>query len=304
MRISSMKYLVGQGVKNIWTNRVMSFASFCVLTVSLLLVGFSLLATMNINRFVSGIENRNEVILYLDDNITDEAIAEIDGALKSTENVSSVVFYSKEQAWEDEKAKYENADEIFAYFEESPLPDAFRIKISDVSKMRRTITAIDARFASQGYIINIKSPDDFASILTSLKSTIAIISSAIIIALAIVSMVIISNATRASVFARSREINIMKYVGATNTFIRIPFFVEGMLTGAVAGIVSSVATWLVYEKIIDILYQENNLWKALGMGEFIPYDTIWLKVSLAYVIVGIVFGAIGTAASTRKHLKV
>lgn len=304
MRISSMKYLVGQGVKNIWTNRVMSFASFCVLTVSLLLVGFSLLATMNINRFVSGIENRNEVILYLDDNITDEAIAEIDGVLKSTENVSSVVFYSKEQAWEDEKAKYENADEIFAYFEESPLPDAFRIKISDVSKMRRTITAIDARFASQGYIINIKSPDDFASILTSLKSTIAIISSAIIIALAIVSMVIISNATRASVFARSREINIMKYVGATNTFIRIPFFVEGMLTGAVAGIVSSVATWLVYEKIIDILYQENNLWKAFGMGEFIPYDTIWLKVSLAYVIVGIVFGAIGTAASTRKHLKV
>lgn len=304
MRISSMKYLVGQGVKNIWTNRVMSFASFCVLTVSLLLVGFSLLATMNINRFVSGIENRNEVILYLDDNITDEAIAEVDGVLKSTENVSSVVFYSKEQAWEDEKAKYENADEIFAYFEESPLPDAFRIKISDVSKMRRTITAIDARFASQGYIINIKSPDDFASILTSLKSTIAIISSAIIIALAIVSMVIISNATRASVFARSREINIMKYVGATNTFIRIPFFVEGMLTGAVAGIVSSVATWLVYEKIIDILYQENNLWKALGMGEFIPYDTIWLKVSLAYVIVGIVFGAIGTAASTRKHLKV
>ncbi|MGN0653943.1 MAG: permease-like cell division protein FtsX [Oscillospiraceae bacterium] len=304
MRISSMKYLVGQGVKNIWTNRVMSFASFCVLTVSLLLVGFSLLATMNINRFVSGIENRNEVILYLDDNITDEAIAEIDGVLKSTENVSSVVFYSKEQAWEDEKAKYENADEIFAYFEESPLPDAFRIKISDVSKMRRTITNIDARFASQGYIINIKSPDDFASILTSLKSTIAIISSAIIIALAIVSMVIISNATRASVFARSREINIMKYVGATNTFIRIPFFIEGMLTGAVAGIVSSVATWLVYEKIIDILYQENNLWKALGMGEFIPYDTIWLKVSLAYVIVGIIFGAIGTAASTRKHLKV
>lgn len=304
MRISSMKYLVGQGVKNIWTNRVMSFASFCVLTVSLLLVGFSLLATMNINRFISGIENRNEVILYLDDNITDEAIAEIDGVLKSTENVSSVVFYSKEQAWEDEKAKYDNADEIFAYFEESPLPDAFRIKISDVSKMRRTITAIDARFASQGYIINIKSPDDFASILTSLKSTIAIISSAIIIALAIVSMVIISNATRASVFARSREINIMKYVGATNTFIRIPFFIEGMLTGAVAGIVSSVATWLVYEKIIEILYQENNLWKALGMGEFIPYDTIWLKVSLAYVIVGVIFGAIGTAASTRKHLKV
>ena len=106
MRISSMKYLVGQGVRNIWTNRIMSFASFCVLTVSLLLVGFSVLATMNINRFVSGIENRNEVIIYLDDNITDEAIAEMEGVLKQTENVSSVVFYSKEEAWEDEKSKY------------------------------------------------------------------------------------------------------------------------------------------------------------------------------------------------------
>lgn len=304
MRISSMKYLIGQGVKNIWTNRVMSFASFCVLTVSLLLVGFSVLATMNINRFVSGIENRNEVIIYLDDNITDEAIAEMEGILNQTENVSAVSFYSKEQAWEDEKIKYENADEIFAYFEESPLPDAFRIRVSDVSMMKRTVTAIDAKFASVGYIIDIKSPDDFASILTSLKSTIAVISTAIIIALAIVSMVIISNSTRASVFARSREINIMKYVGATNTFIRIPFFVEGMLTGAVAGIVSSFATWLVYENVIGIFQEEGDLWKALGMGEFIPYSTIWLQVSLAYVVVGILFGAVGTAASTRKHLKV
>ncbi|MBQ7959339.1 MAG: permease-like cell division protein FtsX [Oscillospiraceae bacterium] len=304
MRISSMKYLVGQGVKNIWTNRIMSFASFCVLTVSLLLVGFSVLATMNINRFVSGIENRNEVIIYLDDNITDEAIAEMEGILKQTENVSSVVFYSKEQAWEDEKGKYDNADEIFAYFEESPLPDAFRIRVSDVSVMKRTVTAIDAKFAPVGYIIDIKSPDDFASILTSLKSTIAIISTAIIVALAVVSMVIISNSTRASVFARSREINIMKYVGATNTFIRIPFFVEGMLTGAVAGIVSSLATWLVYDNVIGIFQEEGELWKALGMGEFIPYDTIWLQVSLAYIVIGILFGAIGTAASTRKYLKV
>ncbi len=304
MRISSMKYLVGQGVRNIWTNRIMSFASFCVLTVSLLLVGFSLLATMNINRFVSGIENRNEVIIYLADDISDGAIAEMEVILNQTENVSSVSFYSKEQAWEDEKAKYDNADEIFAYFEESPLPDAFRIRISDVSMMRRTITAIDAKFASAGYIIDIKSPDDFASILTSLKSTIAVISTAIIVALAIVSMVIISNSTRASVFARSREINIMKYVGATNTFIRIPFFVEGMLTGAVAGIVSSLATWLVYENVISIFQEEGDLWKALGMGEFIPYNTIWLEVSLAYILVGVLFGAIGTAASTRKHLKV
>lgn len=304
MKPSSLKYLIGQGVRNIWTNRIMSFASFCVLLVSILLVGFTVLVTMNINRFVNGIEGKNEIIIFLVDDVTDETIENMGTLLRNTENVNSVVFYSKEEAFEDMKKNYENADELFGYFDESPLPDAYKIKVNDISKMKMTIATIETQSAVMNAIYHIKSPDEFASLLTSLKSILTLISSAILIALAIVSMVIISNATKASVFARSREINIMKYVGATDTFIRVPFFVEGMLTGVVAGGIASVVTWFVYEKVIEILSQEMTLWNALGISEFIPYDTLWWKVTLSYIIIGGLFGAVGSSASTKKYLKV
>ncbi len=304
MKPSSLKYLIGQGVRNIWTNRIMSFASFCVLLVSILLVGFTVLVTMNINRFVNGIEDKNEIIIFLVDDVTDETIENMGTLLRNTENVNSVVFYSKEEAFEDMKKNYENADELFGYFDESPLPDAYKIKVNDISKMKMTIATIETQSAVMNAIYHIKSPDEFANLLTSLKSILTLISSAILIALAIVSMVIISNATKASVFARSREINIMKYVGATDTFIRVPFFVEGMLTGVVAGGIASVVTWFVYEKVIEILSQEMTLWNALGISEFIPYDTLWWKVTLSYIIIGGLFGAVGSSASTKKYLKV
>ncbi len=304
MKPSSLKYLVGQGVRNIWTNRIMSFASFCVLLVSILLVGFTVLVTMNINRFVNGIENKNEVIIFLVDDVSDETIENMGNLLRNTNNVSSVVFYSKEEAFEDMKKNYENADELFGYFDESPLPDAYKIKVSDISEMKMTIATIEVQSAAMNAVYHIKSPDEFANLLTSLKSILTLITTAILVALSVVSMVIISNATKASVFARSREINIMKYVGATDTFIRVPFFVEGMLTGVVAGGIASVVTWFVYEKVIEILSQEMTLWNALGISEFIPYSSIWWKVSLAYIVIGGLFGAVGSSASTKKYLKV
>lgn len=304
MKPSSLKYLVGQGVRNIWTNRIMSFASFCVLLVSILLVGFTVLVTMNINRFVNGIENKNEVIIFLVDDVSDETIENMGNLLRNTQNVSSVVFYSKEEAFEDMKKNYENADELFGYFDESPLPDAYKIKVSDISEMKMTIATIEVQSAAMNAVYHIKSPDEFANLLTSLKSILTLITTAILVALSVVSMVIISNTTKASVFARSREINIMKYVGATDTFIRVPFFVEGMLTGVVAGGIASVVTWFVYEKVIEILSQEMTLWNALGISEFIPYSSIWWKVSLAYIVIGGLFGAVGSSASTKKYLKV
>lgn len=305
MKISSMKYLVSQGVKNVWTNRVMSFASFCILLVSILLVGFFVLFAANINRFIGGIENKNEVIIYLNDGSTDEQVEELGQDLLKIDNVSDVVFYSKEEAFENMKSQYENADELFSYFKESPLPDAYKIRVDDISKMNSTEQKIDQLDASKNKIIyQIKAPNDFANILIELKSTLSIISSAIVIALIVVCMVIISNTTRASVFSRRKEINIMKYVGATNTFIKVPFFIEGMFTGMLAGAVASVITWFAYDSLIKVLSQEMTLWNALGIHEFIPFNTVVTNVVISYIIAGAVLGAIGSVISTRKYLKV
>lgn len=306
MKFSSMRYLVGQGVKSVWTNRVMSLASFCVLMVSLLLVGFSILFTANITKLITGIEAQNEVIIYLKDDLADTNVETIGQGLKGIDNVSSVVFYSKEEAFEHMKSTMENAEQIFASIEESPLPDCYRIRVKDISIMSTTLMEINRRWGSAGTaeIDSIASPTDFTSLLTSLRSMIALISGVIVIALVVVCMVIISNSTRASVFARRKEINIMKYVGATNSFIRIPFFVEGMLVGALAGGVAGFITWFAYDKLVELLSQDMTLWRALNLTEFIPFQSIIWQVFASYVISGALLCAVGTAGSTRKHLKV
>lgn len=301
MKISSMKYLFGQGVKNVWTNRIMTFASFCVILVSLLLVGSMMLFTANVNRFISGIESKNEVVVYLNDGVTDETVSQMETDIKKLDNVAEVVFYSKEQAFEDYKKSMENAEEIFESIgDESPLPDAFKVRVKDISKMTSTIAQIN----KMQNIYKVSAPNDFADLLIGIKSTVGMISTAVIAALGIVCLVIISNATRASVFARRKEINIMKYVGATNTFIRIPFFVEGMVTGMLAGVAAAGLTWFGYEKFIEALSKQMTLWKAFGIDEFIPFDSVAVKVVLGYVGAGALLGAIGTVISTRKHLKV
>lgn len=301
MKLSSMSYLFKQGVKNIWTNRIMSVASFCILMVSLLLIGFTTLFIANINSFVDSIENKNEVIIFLEDGISDADIEQIGVKLNNMENVTEVVFYSKEEAFEEIKTGIENSEELFSYVgEESPLPDSYRIRVDNIEKMGVTLMDVN-RLAG---IDSINAPNDFATILTDLRKVISIISAVVLSALIIVSLVIISNAERASVDIRKREIAIMKFVGATNSFIKIPFFVEGMTIGVFAGAVASVITIFGYNELASMLTGEADMLSAMGItGLILPEDVIW-KIILGYIVVGAFLSAVGTVLSTRKYLKV
>lgn len=298
-----MNYLFGQGMKNIWTNRIMSVASFCILSVSLLLIGFTMLFVANINRFVSGVENKNEVVIFLDDDVDSAMASAMENTIRNIQNVESVSFYSKDQALEDMKNSMENdnADELFSYVgEENPLPDAFRIRIADIEEISPTLMDINRL---EG-IDSIKSPTDFINILTGLKRFIGIVSAVILLALILVSLVIISNAARASVDIRKREIAIMKLVGATNTFIKVPFFVEGMFLGAMAGIFASAVTCLGYSELIKVLSQDMTIWSIMSVNGFIPMSEFVVKLVIGYAAAGMIISAFGTVMSTRKYLKV
>ena len=156
-----------------------------------------------------------------------------------------------------------------------------------------------------GDIYDIRSPGDFIDILSGLKSMIAIISIVVLSALLVVSLVIIYNTTRASVDFRKKEINIMKYVGATNTFIKVPFFIEGMLMGILAGGVATLLTWLGYRELTELLMRDTTLWSVFNVSSFIPLEgTLFIAMVLCYVASGAVIGAIGTVMSTGKYLKV
>lgn len=301
MKVSSFRYLVNQGLKSIWTNRMMSFASFCIMLVSLLMVGISVLASINLNRIIGGIEDKSEVVVQIKDNITDSDIQELESKIKQIPNVNTLEFYSKESAWENMiKDMSEEERELFQYADDNPLPDTFRLTVVDIQKMAETTTQIDT-FEN---VESTKSPTAFADVLISIRRILTIVSAAIVLAPIIVCLIIISNTTRASVFARRKEINIMKYVGATNSFIRIPFFVEGMIVGILAAAGALVLTKFAYEGVYNIFNDDFKLWNILGVKNLYSFKDMFWPITIAYAAVGALIGAVGTSISAGKHLKV
>ena len=301
MKLSGVRYLTKQGFDNVWKNRMMAFASFCVLFVSILLVGLSILFYVNLNSIIGGIENKNEIIVFLDEDITKQQTDEVGKKLKQMDNIKSISFYSKKQAFDDMKSSMAEYEEIFdSLGDDNPLIDSYRVKIKDISQTDATVDSLN----EIDHVYRIRAPYDFVNILSEMKKIVTIIATAIIVALAIVSMVIISNTTKASVFARRNEISIMKYVGATNAFIRIPFFVEGMITGIIAGMVATLITWMGYDAVVELLTKEVNILNIIGMGSIIPFAEIAFKVAGLYIIAGALVGAVGSVLSTRKHLNV
>lgn len=301
MKLSGVRYLTKQGFDNVWKNRMMAFASFCVLLVSILLVGLSILFYVNLNSIIGGIENKNEIIVFLDEDITKQQTDEVGKKLKQMDNIKSISFYSKKQAFDDMKSSMAEYEEIFdSLGDDNPLIDSYRVKIKDISQTDATVDSLN----EIDHVYRIRAPYDFVNILSEMKKIVTIIATAIIVALAIVSMVIISNTTKASVFARRNEISIMKYVGATNAFIRIPFFVEGMITGIIAGMVATLITWMGYDAVVELLTKEVNILNIIGMGSIIPFAEIAFTVAGLYIIAGALVGAVGSVLSTRKHLNV
>lgn len=300
MRISTYKDLVGQGIKGVWRNKMMSFASFCILLVSLLLVGLTFLLAINLNKAIDSMEEKNEIVVIIKDETTKEQIDALGDSINSLANIASCQFFSRDQAWKDMVADMTEEEKgLFQYADKNPLPDTYRVTVADIETMANTTVQISA-FES---VESVKSPNEYADILISIRNILTLVSMAIILALIIVCLIIISNTTRASVFSRRKEINIMRYVGATNTFIRIPFFVEGMLIGVLAGVGALFLTKFVYVGLYDVLTNNIDL-SAFGITSLYSYSSIVKYVATAYIIAGAVIGAIGTTISTRKYCRV
>ena len=299
MKGSNFRYLIKQGIVSVWHNRMMSFASFCIIMVSLLLISLCVLVSMDISIVIEGAEEKNEMLVYVD-KADEEQLVRIEEKIKSHSYVASVVFYSKEEAWEDQKAQMEDYAELFEALRENPMPDTFRVTLSDLTMIE---SARDAFAAIEG-VESVSAPYDFASVLVSLRTTLTIIAGAMLIALVIVSIVIVYNSARTSVFARRKEIGIMKSVGATNAFIKFPFFIEGMFIGIVAGAVSWLLTKLAYESLVSFFAGDLTIWQILGLVNVIPFSEVMWIVLGANCLAGAFLGATGTLFSMGKHLKV
>lgn len=302
MKLSGFKYLADQGVENIWKNKMMAFATFCVLLISLLLVGVAGLFYININSMITGLSEQNEIAVYLNVGTPEERVAEIENEISMLDNVNNIEYISKQQALERMQNRIDSRGRaIFNYIDGYDfMPDGFSVTLKDTSLIEDTTTAISMISDIQ----EVDSSTQVAEFLIELRKMATLIAGAVIIALAVVSMIMISNTTKASVYARREEIQIMKYVGATDVFIRMPFFVEGMVTGFFSGTGAFFITWVIYRSVYKILTSQPALMSAFNIGNIIPFSQIRLTVLLGYLFAGALMGAVGSVISTRKHLDV
>ena len=300
MRTSNVTYLVKKGISSIWKNFLMSFASFCILMVSLLLVSCAVLLMMNVNKIMSNIEDTNEITIYLKEDISDKQVEHIKSVLEKNQDITDVKYYSKEQALDDFRDNMAEYSELLDYLDKNPMPETFLVRVKNLSKIRHVVNTVnDIEGVEQT-----KAPYDFASVLVQIRNTFPLIGGAVLVALVVVSIVIVSNSIRTSVFARRNEISIMRYVGATSGFIKAPFFVEGMFIGILAGAAAWGLTWLIYDSVFALFSADLTVWQMFGFYGLTPFGDIMWYVLAVNCAAGALLGAVGTVFSTGKYLKV
>lgn len=300
MKMSNFSYLVKRGVGSVFRNAMMSFASFCVLLVSLFLVSLSTLVAADIGVILSNIEEKNEIEVFVYGDVEEAVLTHIADAIDINTNTDTVVFYSKEEAWEDQKAQRPEVAELFDYLPDNPMPHTFRVTVKDISIISQTAD----EFSTIEGVEKVVAPYDFASALVDIRSTLTVIGISLLAVMVLTSIIIIYNSIRSSVFARQKELNIMKVVGATNAFVKIPFFIEGMFIGIAAGIGSWLITGVTYNAVIGLFKGNLEIWQIFGLVDVISFDSVTWLVLAANCVLGALLGAAGTVISTAKYLKV
>lgn len=290
MRFSSFKYLLSEGFRNVWKNWMMSMASIGVLVLCLLLTGAAALFSMNISNALKSIEAQNSITIYLDDDVGTEAALEIGEKIRALPNISSCKFYSKEEAVE--KFKEELGSIFDGIKDNNPFPHAFHVTLTDISQYNETVTQLK-KLEGIDSVVN---RSELFEKLTKFDQLVSISGVFIVIVLGLVSLFILSNTIRLTMYSRRFEISIMKSVGATDWFVRIPFIVEGIIIGIISAIISAATLKFLY----DILIGYIN--KMIPFSH-IPFGSVSLPIFFAFIAAGIAFGLIGGLISISKYLK-
>lgn len=302
MKWSSFKYLARQGLHNMINNRLMSFASVGVLTVCLIITGVAGLFTANMNSLMLYLRSQNEVVVYLDENLDDAGLASVDSALRAISGLKEVTYVSKDEALELMRDSMGDKADLFDVFEgeENPFYANYRVILQDVGQMDEIVPQLE----SISGVVDVNVPTGLSDLVVNIHKAVTVISVGLVVVLGFVSIVVISNTIRLTVFARRKEINIMKYVGATNGFIRLPFFVEGIAVGLIAGLISSAIVLGGYQLLIIYSVDFPAFWGSILNSVLLGMDQVWWKVLVAFLAFGSLIGSVGTATSIRKYLHV
>ena len=296
MKINRFRYFVREASKNVFSNGWMSVASVFTVLASLLVFGVFLVLTLNLNYIAQQLEGDYEIILVVEEGYTSQQLEELGEKIRAADNVKDAQISSKESRLEELKERFgENAGILDGYEENNPLRDWYMITLSDLSQSDETVAELEGLDG----VVKIVRNQDTIDKLVSMTNYMSHISAWVMIALTLISVFIIANTIKLTVFARRKEINIMKFVGATDWFIRWPFIIEGIMIGLIGAVFSFIAVSYGYHGIIGLLGTLD-----ISFVRFKPYHEMVLLLVGAFLGMGVVLGGVGSLISVRKYLKV
>ena len=299
MKFRSIKYFFSEAFSGVIRNRLMSVASIGTVAACIFMIIISYCALTNVNYMLTQIEESIGISIFLEDDADADTVLALNDQLVTMEYVDSVRYISSEEALDEMKQSWD-AEDILSGFDETnnPLTGSFEVNLTDISHQSEVVEKIEQLDG----VRKIRSSETETEFLVKLSHFLRIFGGVLILALAAISVVIITNTIKLSVFTRRTEISIMKYVGATDWFIRWPFIIEGIIIGIVGASIPIIIAWTLYNKIISIIYEQIQMIHSIVSFRFgIDIFSILLPVALIF---GALLGVLGSNISLRKHLNV
>ena len=294
MRLNRLGYLIKSGFTGIFSHGLMSFATVTITMACLIIMGSFGLLVVNINELIADLEQENEVVAFIDENLSEEEARAIEPLIEAVPNVSGADFVSRAEAMEDFQEGYD--PEMFEYLDPTVFRDRYIIHLTDVAMTADTqedIEAVDG-------VARVRAHLEYAEIFVTVRNVVSIVSLALIIILIVVSFFIMSNTIKLATFTRREEIAIMRMVGASNAFIRCPFVIEGLVLGIVGGALAFGIEIGLYTLLL------NRVVGGLAAGLFglLPVSAVMWPMLGCFLGVGVAVGAVGGSSAIRNYLKV
>ena len=296
MKINNIGYLLKEGIVGIFRHGFMSFAAVCVTVACLLIIGSFSILVYNVNIMVDDLNKTNQILVYIDSELSDAEARSVGTPINQIENVLKAEFVTRDQALENFIADHENEGEAFTGVIAEDLRHRYVVTLLDNSKMEDTIKRVE----SIPGVAKIKAELELAEGFMTLQRVLQIASLGVISVLLVVSLLIISNTVKISMYDRRDEIAIMKMVGATNGFIRLPFVVEGFTLGAVGAVLAFGLEWWLYDAMLVALEDVDTL----NLFHFVPFETLLNPMIATFSAAALFVGIVGSWTSIRKFMNV
>lgn len=302
MKTSSFGYLVKEGARSLWVNRLMSTAAVGVLAACLILVGAAGLFAANVSSIISYFEDENEIVVFLEDGIDQKGVDDANLKIRMMSNISNATFVSNEEALQEQMEKYGEYAWLLEEYEgeENMLPHAFRVKVKNLEDLEETAEAL----LNMEEIQEVRVPTEVAHTLLGIRRVVTWCGVSIVSILLAVSLIIIANTIKITVFNRRKEISIMKYVGATDSFIKLPFVVEGLLLGLISALLAYFAVWGGYIYVMEWAGTVDSAWLQELYKYFIPFEQVYKGLLASFCAIGVGVGSFGSMVFVGKYLKV